>query len=235
MTEAFWASLGAKTRGCLLSEGGNWGILIPWRQVDSSFSDRAPCKRAVQRKREAEQALHPLSSVPHLLQAFHVPLGGHQLTLSCFVPPEFLQDVARLGMARPPASATSPPSTGSPLPRPASIPAQEPGESGYHRVGVRAGMRTSRERGLRAPRGEEQDAEPIPGCRRGGAWGYRSQEWTGKPRWGERCLRENSRQRPGESGSGFTVLCAQIGEASGQVPTAPAASDHGRSSVSKQA
>ena len=42
-------------------------------------------------------------------------------------------------------------------------------------------------------------------------------------------------KQPGESKSGPMVLCAQRGGASGQVPMAPAASDQGQLSVSKQA
>lgn len=38
----------------------------------------------------------PSGPCPHLLQALHVPKGGQQLALSCFVLPELLQDFAGL-------------------------------------------------------------------------------------------------------------------------------------------
>lgn len=98
MMETFWAVWMPRPGRAQLTEGGSWRSLTLWElrlilPLVSVFHENMPCRWAGTLKMSRPCTLCPGS---YLLQALQVPVGGQQLTLSCFVPLEFLQDVAWL-------------------------------------------------------------------------------------------------------------------------------------------
>lgn len=94
----FWAVWMPRPGRAQPTEGGSWRSLTLWElrlilPSVSVFRENLPGSWAGNLKRSRPCALCPGS---YLLQALQVPVGGQQLTLSCFVPLEFLQDVAWL-------------------------------------------------------------------------------------------------------------------------------------------